>query len=124
MRENMPGVTLIELLVVLAILAIIIAIAYPSYQSYIRSAHRGDAQMTLLKAQLQQSRLHILLPSYSSSALAVGLTDTQYYKFKVVSASRDTYLMQAVAQGTQSKDVACTTMSIDQDSQQLPESCW
>lgn len=122
--NNQAGLTLIELLVVIAILAIISSVAYPSYQSYLFKVQRGEAKVALIKAQLQQSSIHILNPNYSDDVNTLGLIDNVDYIFSVVSASSSTYLLQAVAQGSQTGDTGCTTLTIDQDSQKTPLSCW
>ena len=114
------GFTLIELLIVIAIIAILGGIAYPSYQSYMIQTRRGDAKAELIKAQLKQTSLHILSPSYSDVEDDLGLPASHdYYTFSVVSAGATTYLMKAVAKSgtTQAKDeTACKTLFIDQSS--------
>ncbi|WP_372880313.1 type IV pilin protein [Psychromonas sp.] len=134
--EKKQGFTLIELLIVIAIIGILAGIAYPSYKSYLLKTNRGDAKAELTKAQLMQSSLHILSPTYSALEADVGLpADHDYYTFTIVSAGRTTYVMKAVAKaGTiQADDVLqCTTLVINQDSQHyqddsgtLPnEQCW
>lgn len=112
------GFTLIELLVVIAIIGILASIAYPSYQSQIIKTRRNDAQNELIKAQLKQSRLHILNPSYSGDKTELGLVDNEYYTFTVVSADNTTYSMKAVAKISTTQgndDVACRTLFINQN---------
>lgn len=131
--KNRQGFTLIELLIVIAIIALLAALAYPSYQSYLIQSRRGDAKTELLKAQLQQSSLHIL-NAYSRVEASIGLpTNHEYYTFSVVSAGVNTYLMKAVAKNgtTQAKDkMACRTLLIDQSSRHTSDGninndqCW
>lgn len=116
--RSAKGFTLIELLVVIAIIGILATVAYPSYQSQIIKTRRSDAQNELIKAQLKQSSLHILNPSYSSDKNALGLLDNEYYSFTVVSASNTTYSMKAVAKAgtTQANDeIVCQTLFINQN---------
>jgi len=120
----MKGFTLIELLVVIAIIGILGSIAYPSFQSHMLKARRGDAKAELIKAQLKQTSLHILNPSYSDDESELGLVDSEYYTFSVVSAAATTYSMQAVAIGTQTSDSDCLTLTIDQDSNHTDDDCW
>ena len=122
--KKLSGLTLIELLIVIAIIGLISCIAYPSYQTYLLNTGRGNAKLTLIKAQLKQSSLHILTPSYSTDESALGLIDSDDYQFSVISASNTTYLMQAVAQGKQVNDTDCLILTIDQDSNQTPSDCW
>lgn len=131
--KKTQGFTLIELLIVIAIIAILGALAYPSYQSYMIQTRRGDATTELLKAQLEQTSLHIL-NSYSDVEASVGLpTNHDYYTFSVVSAGITTYLMKAVAKigTTQIKDeTACQVLFIDQSSNHTSDGstnndqCW
>ncbi|PKH01568.1 pilus assembly protein [Psychromonas sp. MB-3u-54] len=117
--KKAQGFTLIELLVVIVIIGILASIAYPNYKSYMLSVNRSDAINELQKAQLVQSSLHILNPTYSTVAGDVGLPDNHsYYTFTIISAGRSTYVMKAVAKaGTmQANDKSqCTTLVINQD---------
>ncbi|PKF61904.1 pilus assembly protein [Psychromonas sp. psych-6C06] len=123
-KITLTGFTLIELLIVIAIMGILGSIAYPSYQNYMLEARRGDAKTELIKAQLKQTSLHILNPNYSDDESALGMANSDYYTFTVTSAGTTTYSMQAVAKGLQLSDTGCTTLTIDQDSNQTPASCW
>ncbi len=118
--------TLIELLVVIAIIGILGSIAYPSFQSHMLEARRGDAKAELIKAQMKQTSLHILNPSYSDDESELGLVDSEYYTFSVISASSTTYSMKAVAKtgSMQANDSGCTTLTIDQNSNHTNDDCW
>jgi type IV pilus assembly protein PilE len=121
------GFTLIELLIVIAIIGILGSIAYPSFQSHMIKARRGDAQTELVKAQLKQTSLHILNPSYTSNLASVGLpTSTDYYDFRIYSVSAITYSLEAKAISTasQNNDTGCTTLTTDQDSNHDNPDCW
>lgn len=118
--KKAQGYTLIELLVVIIIIGILAGFAYPSYISYTLSTNRSDAKAELQKAQLVQSSLHILNPTYSADEGEVGLpANHDYYTFTVISAGGTTYSMKAVAKaGTiqADDDPQCTTLVINQDS--------
>ncbi len=124
--KRVVGFTLIELLVVIAIIGILGSIAYPSFQSHMIKARRGEAQTELIKAQLKQTSLHILNPAYSDDEAEIGLVNSDYYTFSVISAGTTTYSMQAVAKvgTTQNNDTGCTTLNINQDSAHTNEDCW
>jgi len=132
--DKNTGFTLIELLIVIAIVGVLAGIAYPSYQAHMINARRSEAQTELLKAQLRQTSLHILSPSYSSVIASVGLpSDHPYYTFSIVSAGTATYSMKAVAKSgsTQANDAtACKTLFINQNSVHTSdgssnnEQCW
>ena len=94
---------------------------------------RSDAQTELVKAQLKQSSLHILNPSYSMDKNKIGLLDNNFYNFTPVSASATTYLIKATAKiGTSQADdeVTCKTLYVDQNSTHTSdgtmtnEQCW
>jgi len=116
--------TLLELLIVVAIIGIISSIAYPSYQAYVLKTRRGNAITELIQAQLQQTQVHILNPSYSSDIDELGLTNSDDYSYSVISASTTTYSLKAVAKGAQSADTGCTILTIDQSNNQTPINCW
>lgn len=124
LMNKIAGFTLMELLVTIAIIGILASIAYPAYQSYLLNARRGEARIELIKAQLKQTSLHILNPSYSDDERKLGLTNSDYYIFEVISASFTTYSIQAVARGSQIQDSGCTTIKVDQDNHFTPANCW
>lgn len=124
--KRVIGFTLIELLIVIVMVAILASIAYPSYQSHLIKARRGDVKTALLKAQLKQSSLHILSPSYSDVEADLGLINTTYYTFEVTEATNSTFIIEAeaVKGETQENDTGCTTLTINQYSDKTPITCW
>ncbi|WP_354625383.1 type IV pilin protein [Psychromonas sp. MME2] len=131
--KKIAAFTLIELLIVIAIIALLASITYPSYLSYLITMRRSDAQAVLIKAQLKQSSLHILNPTYSVDKSELGLLDNHYYNFTTLSASASTYLIKATAKmGTSQADdeTACKTLYVDQNSSHTSdgstpnEQCW
>ena len=127
------GVTLIELLLVIAIIGILSVLSYPSYRSYMLQTRRDDAKITLIKAQLAQSNLHIA-HSYSNVADEIGLpVENLYYNFSIVSATENSYLINAIAKKSLSQGddtLECQTLFIDQNSHHTSDGvinndqCW
>lgn len=133
------GFTLIELLVVVAIIAILAAIAYPSYTRYTYRARRVDGQTLLTRIADAEERYYSTYNKYGSLS-EVGFTDLTsekgYYLADVpasASTSSQVFVVEAVPQGVQSRDV-CGTLSIDNTGDKQPDktkttansngSCW
>jgi type IV pilus assembly protein PilE len=66
MRNNMRGITLIELMVVVVIIAIIASVAVPSYRSYLVRSHRTEATTALLQIRSAQERFFLQNGQYAT----------------------------------------------------------
>ncbi|MDD2842371.1 MAG: type IV pilin protein [Tolumonas sp.] len=119
MKNNSRGFTLLELMVVVMVVAILASIAYPSYQRFIMQSRRSDALQGLLSAQLQQEQYRVRTGKYAGNGQGslIGLTNTSYYNFSVVSAAGSggvpTYTLTATAVSSQLNDTDCRTLSIN-----------
>lgn len=119
MKKNSRGFTLLELMVVVAVVAILATVAYPSYQRFMMQSRRSDAIQGLLSAQLQQEEYRVRTGTYAGNGQGslIGLTNTSYYNFAVVSAAGasgvPTYSLTATAVGSQLNDTNCRTLSIN-----------
>lgn len=140
--KKLTAISLIELIVTLSIVAILIGISYSSASGIKMEYRRKEAQSELVKLK---SNIEALAMSGQTSSLAIAtrfLTDNKrittqngYYAIKVLSADpipttrpNPGYTLNAVAQGPQTKDTPCKTMSLQvsagQDDTKTPSECW
>jgi type IV pilus assembly protein PilE len=132
------GFTLIELMVSLTIAAILLSIAVPAYQTQMRKSRRTEARNAVLDLAAREERylsiynLYSQTPSelgYGTSTTwaAVGAIGSGYYTLSVSKNDPDTtvdpptlptYTITATATGSQVKDTACKTFTINQLGQQ------
>jgi type IV pilus assembly protein PilE len=142
------GFSLIELMVTIVIASILITIAVPAYQSQVRKSRRTEARMAVMDLATREERYYSVNNNYSSSALQLGYgtDDTPitnltvgngYYQVTVQNFAatpgatppvRATFTITAAAFGTQSKDAACQTFTVDdtgtQTSAPSATDCW
>ena len=115
--HRLAGFSLIELMVVVAIIAIIAAIAYPSYERSVLKSHRSDAENLLTTDAQILERCYTQYFAYNNANCPPLATSTQYAYYTLSpaggSVSASTYVLTAVAQGTQTKDTGCATFKID-----------
>ncbi|WP_211824575.1 type IV pilin protein [Kistimonas asteriae] len=88
------GYTLIELLVVMMIIGILTAIAFPAYNSYVRTASRSDAHITIQNVAVLQERWMAQFNRYTDSVsdlLGAGATSSaeSHYTIKIVHSQLD-----------------------------------
>lgn len=111
------GFTLIELMIVVAVIAILAAIAYPSYADSVRKGRRGQAKADLLELAQLAERHRTVNNTYDGFALPFTASPreggTAYYTVTLETATTDTLLLKAAAQGAQTKD-KCLDLTINQ----------
>ena len=137
------GITLIELMIVLAVVAILGGLALPSYLQYLLRSNRADAYQALLDCAAEQERWFTANNTYLTNAAAtsnercgtvsggIRLSPEQHYQI-TVDASGGTctagvgtcFVATATAIGSQTDDVDCPTLTIDDNGLQLPADCW
>ena len=130
------GFTLIELMVTVAIIGIIAAIAFPSYLKSAQRGRRADAKSALSQAAQALERCYTEYGSYNSAncaevtTLTTGTTSQQGYYTINFAVSTDisptTYKVTAtpVASGPQANDTDCSPMTVDNQGNQAPSTCW
>jgi len=125
MRQR--GFTLIELMVTVAIIGILAGIGIPAYQSYMREARRSEGTSGLLEMQSLQERWRLNNTTYGTAAnlATVGTLPTStYYTFSVTANSATAFTLSAAAQGSQTSDSGCTSLTINQAGVRTPIACW
>jgi type IV pilus assembly protein PilE len=133
--------TLIELMVVITIVAILSSIAVASYRSYVLRAHRTDATSALVRIQVAEEKYFLQNNTYTTDVTdtpqtgGLGIsspTQNGFYTLAVAPGSTNSiatsYTATATARGGQTKDTACPTLTIDDQSQHGPAAtaatCW
>lgn len=123
-EKKLAGMTLIELMIVVAIMGIIAAIAYPNFTDYVKQGRRADAMGELMKLQMAQEEYRLRNTSYASIADLGFTSSSEFYTFSASDLGAETYTLTATAKGAQASDTACATMSINQNDQKTPTTCW
>jgi type IV pilus assembly protein PilE len=137
------GFTLIELMVVVAVVAILSSIAVSTYRAYILRTNRTEARMALLATQVAQEKYYLQNNQYAPDIATVmaappaglginlgagGVTLGGNYTISFAAVAANTYTLQAVAKGTQTKDTAaCLTFTINEQGLRTPADstgCW
>jgi type IV pilus assembly protein PilE len=107
--------TLIELMIVVAIIAILAAIGYPSYRDYVRRSHRAEGKAMLMDAAALQEKFFSNNNTYATTLANLGAPATSengYYALSIPAADGTSFTLTVTAQGGQSDDTRCATMSI------------
>jgi type IV pilus assembly protein PilE len=142
-RRNSGGFTLVELMVVIAIVAVLANIAVATYRSYILRANRTEGRMALLSTQVAQEKFFLQNNTYAQDIPTViaappaglginltagGVTSGGNYTLSFSAVTPNSYTLQAVATGNQTKDTAaCLTFTINDQGQRTPADstgCW
>jgi type IV pilus assembly protein PilE len=120
---RLAGFSLVELLVVLVIMGVLSAVALPAYTRYVQRGHRTEAMAALLESQHFMERYYSANGQYLSPANAVPLLPqrlqgipsqgTVRYQLSVREATLNSYVLQAVPEGSMAGDV-CGSLTINQ----------
>jgi type IV pilus assembly protein PilE len=142
-RRHASGFTLIELMVVVSVIAVLGSIAVSTYRSYILRTNRTEARMALLSTQVAQEKYFLQNNQYAPdiatviaappgglgiNLTAAGVTSGGNYTISFSAVTANTYTLQAVATGPQTKDTAaCLTFTINDQGARTPADstgCW
>jgi type IV pilus assembly protein PilE len=142
-RLQVAGFTLIELMVTIVIAAVLLSIAVPSYMTQIRKSRRTEARTAVLDLATREERYFSVNNAYSSNDVDLGYGTTNkaitglsvgsgYYTVTITTPATATgaagFKIVATAAGTQVKDAACQTFTVDQTGAQASTptatGCW
>jgi type IV pilus assembly protein PilE len=117
MKQQLRGVTIVELLIVMTIIGILTAIAFPAYDSYLRRGRRADAQALMMDIASKEHQFLLDARQYtatigngglniSTSGWACAATCTNlFYTITVVpGAAPPSFTITAAVQGPQVGD--------------------
>jgi len=119
---SISGFTLIELVIVVAIVAILAAIALPSYRQQVMKAHRSQAKADLLEYSQGVERYFSVNRTYVGATLPFavsprdGAGGSPYYNLALaaVAGPPSTYTITATPINSQTSDVRCGTLTVNQ----------
>ena len=108
------GFSLLECVVVVMIVGMLLGFAYPSYQAARLKKQRAEVMAQLMLAQMSLSRCYAQTGSYQHPCPDLPLHSNGAYTLQLLSATRDTYQLAAIAQGA---DTDCALFMIDEANQ-------
>jgi type IV pilus assembly protein PilE len=124
------GFTLIELMIAIVIASVLLAIAIPSWSGQVRKSRRTDAKNAVLDLAGREERYMSTANIYSQTTTDLGYSGafpqavgSGYYNINVTATAANPaatppvpagYVVTATALGTQTKDTACASFSINQ----------
>ncbi len=107
---------MIETLLSLALMGLLMGVALPSFEITWLQSRRQDAHNSLLQLHLKQLQYRGLHAQYASSLADLGWPSSSsamgHYVLSLDQVSAQTYALHAHVTGLQSRDMACSTMSL------------
>jgi type IV pilus assembly protein PilE len=133
LRQRENGFTLVELMIVVAIIGIIAVVAYPSYRSYALKSKRSDAISAMAEIAGAQERFYAEKLRYASTVNALpGFTGAPnpyssnggFYQIGTGPSATTGFTVTANAQGSQTDDTTCATMTLNGVGVKSPSACF
>lgn len=131
MRENVRGMSLIELMVVVVIIGILAAIAYPNYRSYVERSKRTEARAALLQIATNQERVYLNTNQYTANLNDLGfdtaITPSGAYQLNIPAADANGFTATATYLDGGDEAGRCLTFTINAvgDKTSAPNAdCW
>ena len=121
------GVTLMELMVTLVVIALLASIALPTYNTFVERSRRSEAREALADLAARQEQFFLDNKTYATSVGNLGRDTTTangYFALSVPTATVTVYILRATAQGVQTKDTDCATMTLTSLNAKTPTDCW
>jgi type IV pilus assembly protein PilE len=117
MKQQLRGVTIVELLIVMTIIGILTAIAFPSYEAYLKRGRRADAQALMMDIASKEHQFLLDARQYTDTigngglnisttgwACAATCTNLFYTITVVPGAAPPSFTITAAVQGPQVGD--------------------
>jgi type IV pilus assembly protein PilE len=136
MRRAEQGFTLVELMITVVVISLLAMVAVPAYNDSIRKARRSDAKSTLTEAASRMEQYFLDNKTYTTDMKALGYASSpaqstdSFYLISSAACSGGAiatcYELTAAppSGGAQEDDTGCTSMTLDSNGSQSPESCW
>ncbi len=121
------GITLLELMITLVVIALLTSIALPTYDNLVQRTRRSEAREALSDLAARQEQFYLDNKTYATSMGDLGrdaTTANGYFTVSIPSASVTGYTLRATAQGNQTKDTTCKTMTMTSLKAKTPVDCW
>lgn len=133
--KKQAGITLIELIIAIAIVGILTAIAWPYYDRITKKQYRSEAIIALTEQANAQEVFKDSTGNFTVTPIAMASSPTDGYSSRkkyaitvnttcATGEGDNCYKITATAQGNQTSDTDCTTITLDHLGRRLPKKCW
>lgn len=103
-------------MIVVILVGVLAAIAIPNYQAQVTKARRTDAQIALFETAQRLERCYSQFGSYNNASCTVAAPVLEHYTITIGSRTASNYTLSAAAitGSPQTKDLGCTTFTLNQ----------